>query len=187
MKNENRLGIQSGEANMLHQRRSEVSVGKLLPEMLIAGCIGAVTVALWFLLLDLIAGRPLYTPTALGTLFFQQSADTVDLQRFPVSIDIVFKYSVLHGFAFILVGGLAVFFLTLVGEDLSLVVGVLLMFVLFVGLEFGFRVVNAILFTQDIHQVLGWSRILIGHLLAAGTMGICLIWRRLPQEDTTLS
>jgi hypothetical protein len=36
-------------------------------EGLLAGVAGAATIAGWFLLLDSIAGRPLYTPSVLGT------------------------------------------------------------------------------------------------------------------------
>src|SRR3989449_5423278 len=39
----------------------------LAQEGLIAGLVGAATIAVWFLLLDSLSGRPLYTPTVLGT------------------------------------------------------------------------------------------------------------------------
>jgi len=39
---------------------------RLYQEGMIAGVIGAIAVAVWFLLLDTAAGRPLYTPTVLA-------------------------------------------------------------------------------------------------------------------------
>jgi hypothetical protein len=39
---------------------------RTLREGFIAGLIGATSVAVWFLIVDLIAGRPLFTPSVLG-------------------------------------------------------------------------------------------------------------------------
>src|SRR5204863_4981813 len=47
---------------------------KLYQEGLIAGLVGAATVALWFLLVDTVQGRPLYTPTVLGSALFSRGA-----------------------------------------------------------------------------------------------------------------
>src|SRR5438093_1593248 len=44
------------------------NTGDILLDGLFAGAIGAFTVALWFLVLDLAAGRPLFTPALLGTV-----------------------------------------------------------------------------------------------------------------------
>src|SRR5881398_1966295 len=46
----------------------------LVQEGMLAGLIGAATVALWFLIVDALAGRPLYTPTVLGSALFRRSA-----------------------------------------------------------------------------------------------------------------
>ena len=42
----------------------------LVREGVMSGVIGATSVAVWFLILDTIAGRPFHTPRVLGTLFF---------------------------------------------------------------------------------------------------------------------
>ena len=39
-----------------------------------AGLVGASIIALWFLIVDTIAGRPLYTPTVLGAALFHGGA-----------------------------------------------------------------------------------------------------------------
>ncbi len=183
MENEPITTVKHPATSPAYRGETRLNIAGMFPEIIIAGCIGAGTIALWFLVLDLIAGRPLYTPTVLGTAFFHQSSGPVVLENFQVSIAAVFEYSVFHGFAFIAMGALASLFLTLAGKEMTLPMGIMLMFVLFVGLEFGFRLARVILFAQDLHLAMIWHRILIGNLLAAATMGIYLIRRHLPQED----
>ena len=43
---------------------------QVLHEGFIAGLIGAAAVALWFLVVDVIAGRPFFTPAMLGSAVF---------------------------------------------------------------------------------------------------------------------
>ncbi len=43
---------------------------KVYQDGTIAGVLGAGTIALWFLIVDSIQGRPFYTPTVLGTALF---------------------------------------------------------------------------------------------------------------------
>lgn len=72
-------------------------------EGLRAGVIGASVVAIFFLLFDLAAGRPLATPTALGAAVFL--GEPIDLAR-PLSAPLVLGYSLLHGVAFVALSGL---------------------------------------------------------------------------------
>src|SRR5256885_7861963 len=44
------------------------NTGHILLDGLFTGAIGAVVVALWFLLLDLVAGRPFFPPALLGSV-----------------------------------------------------------------------------------------------------------------------
>jgi hypothetical protein len=175
--------VQHPATTAAYRGDTRLNIAALLPEIIIAGCIGAATIALWFLILDVIAGRPLYTPTALGTAFFQQSLEPIVLENLQVSIKAVFNYSMFHGFAFFVMGLIASLILTLAGKEIAVPMGVMLMFVLFVGLEFGFRLARAMLFPQNFQLTLGWNQILIGNLLAAAAMGIYLIRRHLPQES----
>src|SRR2546428_8729585 len=48
----------------------------LYQEGLVAGLVGAATIAVWFLILDSLSGRPLYTPTVLGTALFRRGGTT---------------------------------------------------------------------------------------------------------------
>jgi hypothetical protein len=45
-------------------------VGRVLREGFWAGCIGAGAVAAWFFVIDLINGRPFFTPAMLGSAVF---------------------------------------------------------------------------------------------------------------------
>lgn len=46
-------------------------ISKVYSEGIVAGLTGAATLAVWFLLLDSLDGRPFYTPSALGTALFR--------------------------------------------------------------------------------------------------------------------
>jgi hypothetical protein len=66
-----------------------------------AGAIGAATVALWFLILDLIQGHPLRTPSVLGqVLLFGESTPSLDTIHFGA----VIAYTAVHFGAFLLLG-----------------------------------------------------------------------------------
>lgn len=76
--------------------------GSILRRGAIAGLLGAATVALWFLALDVAAGHPFRTPAALGqaVLFGQRGASA------PVTITfgVVAAYTVVHVVAFLFAG-----------------------------------------------------------------------------------
>ena len=147
----------------------------LLKDGIIAGIVGALTVALWFLVVDTIAGRPLSTPTLLGIAFFQHGESLTSPANLKVSLDIVFKYSVFHWVAFTVMGVIASFCLRRAIHEMHLGFGVLLFFVLFIVFEFGFRLVRATLFSQQVE--LAWAKVLIGNLLASAAIGVYLLRR----------
>lgn len=68
---------------------------------IVTGVVGAGAVAVWFLVLDAVAGRPFFTPAALGAAFFLGTRSPEEVQ---VGIGIVAAYTVLHGAAFALLG-----------------------------------------------------------------------------------
>ena len=144
---------------------SEVDASRLYQEGIIAGIIGAATVALWFLVVDALNGRPLYTPTVLGTALFGRGAG-LDLQTLPVSMEMVLMFTWVHGLAFAAIGGLASRLLGMAERNPSIGFGVLLLFVVF---EFGFTVA-AMLFAAPILKVLTWPSVLVANLLAAAAM-----------------
>ena len=68
-------------------RESELS--SVYGEGIVAGLLGAATVALWFLVIDTINGHPLYTPTVLGTAVFRGGAGLAHPETLPVSFEMV--------------------------------------------------------------------------------------------------
>ena len=152
---------------------SEMS--KLYLEGIVAGVIGAAMIAIWFLILDTINGRPLYTPTVLGTALFRRGEGFASPERLPISFEMVLMYTWVHGLIFAIIGGVASRLLHVAERNPNLGFGILLLFVVF---EFGFLAV-ATLVEGRILQALGWPAILLGNLLAAAAMA-GYFWRRHP-------
>jgi hypothetical protein len=67
----------------------------------VAGVIGAVVVAVWFLIWDVAAGEVFRTPALLGASIFQGIFDPGQVQ---VTLPLVLGYTALHFFAFIIFG-----------------------------------------------------------------------------------
>ena len=142
----------------------------IVREGIIAGFLGATAVAVWFFIVDLIGGRPLFTPNTLGTgllSIFGRSPESELVN--------VISYTIFHYAAFTLVGMLAVV-LVHAGERLpSVLAGSM---ILFVAIELGFYGLVAML-QQTILGNFAWYQILAGNLLAALLMGTYL-WRSHP-------
>ena len=141
-------------------------VTRLYQEGLIAGLVGAATVAIWFLIIDTIQGRPLYTPTVLGAALFGRGAGLPPPDAGP-DLGMVLMFTWVHGLAFVIVGGIVARLLAVAERQSSVGFGILMLFVLF---EFGFIAV-AMLFAQPVLRALAWPAILVANLLAAATMG----------------
>ena len=166
------------QPEVLAPTRSERSTSKttqIYQEGIVAGALGAVTIAAWFLILDTINGRPLYTPSVLGTALFEHGRGIEAPDTLPISGDMVLVVTWLHLLIFAVIGGAASRLLALAEQQPNLGFGVVLLFVVF---EFGF-VLAAMIFAQPILHALDWSAILVGNLLAAGAMA-AYFWRRHP-------
>jgi hypothetical protein len=148
---------------------------RLYQEGMIAGVIGAATVALWFLLLDTAAGRPLYTPTVLGSAIFRRAA-LASPETLSVSMEMVLMFTWIHVLVFAALGGIASRLLAMVERNPSWGFGLLLLFVVF---EFGF-VAAAALIAAPVLRVIPWPSVLAANLLAAAAM-TAYFWRRHPQ------
>jgi hypothetical protein len=148
------------------QKTAETS--QLYLQGIIAGVIGAATIAVWFLILDTIYGRPLYTPTVLGTALFRRGVGLDSLENLPISFEMTWMYTWVHGLVFCVIGGTASRLLALAEKNLDVGFGILLLFVFF---EFGF-VVAAWVVAEPVIRGLAWPAILVGNLLAATTMGL---------------
>lgn len=136
-------------------------VSRTYEEGIVAGLIGAAVIAGWFFLLDALHGRPLYTPTVLGTALFGSARESS-----PFEMAIMFTF--VHVLVFAMLGGLAARLLALAERDANYGFGILLLFVVF---EFGF-VIAGMFFAEDVLASLSWSAILVGNLLAAAAMAV---------------
>lgn len=142
---------------------------------IIAGTIGAATIAFWFLILDTVKGRPLYTPSVLGTVFFKPGVLLPTPESMPVSFELVLVYTWVHWLVFCVIGGAASLLLRAAERRPDAGFGILLFFVIF---EFGF-LVGAMLFAEAILRAIAWQEILLGNLLATVAMG-AFLWHRHP-------
>ena len=141
-----------------------------------AGLVGAATIAVWFLALDTIKGRPFYTPTVLGTALFRGGAGLENPQAVAPNFEMVLSFTWVHVLAFLLIGVAASRLLGLAERNPSFGFGVVLLFVFF---EFGFLLASMV-FAEPLLRALTWSEILVGNLIAAAAM-TAIFWRRHPR------
>jgi hypothetical protein len=146
----------------------------LYQEGLVAGLVGAATIAVWFLILDSLSGRPLYTPTVLGTALFRRGGTTPLSQVLP-NLEMVLMFTWVHGLVFVAIGGIVARLLALAERQPSVGFGILMLFVFF---EFGF-IVAAMFFAEPILHALAWPAVLVANILAAAAMG-GYFWLRHP-------
>jgi hypothetical protein len=73
----------------------------ILFEGLATGLVGAATVAIWFLIVDLLAGSPLHTPAALGSAVLLNAANATEIE---LNLGVMLAYSILHLSVFVAVG-----------------------------------------------------------------------------------
>jgi hypothetical protein len=99
------------------------STADTLLDGLFTGMIGAITVAIWFLILDVAAGHPLYTPALLGqVLMHGPNAPATEIVIAPIPVA---AYTAFHFVAF-LIAGVAFAYLMNVFERFPIIFFVLL-------------------------------------------------------------
>jgi len=145
---------------------------RLLSEGLKVGTAGAVTVGVWFLLLDVIGGRPFFTPAALGSLLFLGTDTATGVQITP---GLVAGYTVFHLGAFALVGTALVWISERVEQAPGMWLGALMVLIV---CEVGFIGVAGLLGAWVLGS-LGWWAIGVGNVLAVAIMGH-IVWRTHP-------
>lgn len=145
---------------------------RVLREGMIAGAIGAATVALWFLAIDLVAGWLFYTPAALGSALFLQ-AETPE--AVSMSAGIIAGYTVFHVVGFMAVGILAAALVLRAEVEPSVLLGAVLLFVTLEAFVIGLIAILAAWLLDTI----GWWTVAAANLIAAVAMGAYL-WRAHP-------
>jgi hypothetical protein len=154
---------------------SEAPVSSVYTEGLRAGIVGAATIAIWFLVVDVVRGHPFYTPTVLGTALFRGGQGLETPETLPVSLEMVLTFTWVHVLAFLLIGVAAARLLALAEQNASFGFGIVLFFVVF---EFGFLLI-CMLFAEPVLRALAWPEVLLGNLLAAAAMA-AVFWRSHP-------
>ena len=135
-------------------------------EGILAGLVGAGAIAIWFLILDTVRGRPFYTPMVLGTALFRGTGGLAAPEQIPPSLELVLSFTWVHVLAFLLIGLAAARFVALAERNPDFGFGVVLLFVIF---EFGFVLFSAF-FAEPVLHALAWQSVLVGNLIAAAAM-----------------
>jgi hypothetical protein len=136
------------------------TLGGVIREGMVAGLIGAGTVAVWFLIFDTITRRPLRTPGLLGTALFEGLTDPRALQ---VSSGAVLGYTLLHVLAFAAFGILCAVLISASEREPSLLWAFLVLFACFQALFLAL----AGLLGQSMVDALVWWATLAGNVLAS--------------------
>ena len=136
---------------------------------LVAGLLGAAAVAVWFFLLDVIAGHPLQTPAALGSsLLFGKT-------EIEMSARTIIAYTVFHVVAFLGAGLLFVW----ITERLERRPSFVLFALLFVILGEALALANLATYAQWGLGSLGILSVTVANLLSIAVMG-WYIWATHP-------
>lgn len=149
-------------------------------EGIIGGVLGATTIAIWFLIVDVIAGHALYTPDLLGRGLISI------LGKPPAMPDTmathVLAYTLFHYAAFALVGIIVASIVHQSARTPAVLAGFLVLFVMFELGAYGL----AGLLTETRFGGMAWYQIFIANLLATVVMG-WYMWARHPDLKRDLS
>lgn len=135
---------------------------------IVAGIIGALVVATWFLIVDSIAGQPLFTPAALGSAIFNGAFGAPGVE---FSAKTIVGYTMIHFAAFLLAGVLVSGLVTQAEQAPYLVFGMVLLLVVFET----FFIVMVVMLGTWLMEALAWWSVLAGNALAALSMGAYML------------
>lgn len=153
--------------------REALAEHRVAREGIVAGLLGAVAVAAWFFVIDLVLGRMLYTPGALGSALFHGVTSPTAVQ---IGAGTVLGYTALHFAGFVIMGLVFAVLVARAEASPPLLMGLALLFVTFETLLLGLVAIVA----AWLLEVLAWWSIGVGNLIAAGVMATYL-WRRHPR------
>ncbi len=154
----------------------DFSLPAVAREGAIGGIIGAVALAIWFLVTDSMAGRPFLTPALLGARFFHgaSAAGAAGLPQ-PAAL-LVAGYSVVHGLAFVGAGLLIAQAMAIFERTPPLLIPGFFFLVVFFEFVY-YTYVLAV--AEPALGILNWPVLLIGNLIAVLAMA-SFFWRRHP-------
>jgi len=144
----------------------------------VTGAVGALVVAIWFLIVDIAAGQPLYTPNVLGKIFLRGDFGPEVGQILP---EAVLGYTAFHFLLFVLVGVGLTLMAHLATRNIALRMGVWLGLVVAFGLFAG---LTYMLGTATGSPLAPWSVVSASLLGVLGMAGY--LWRRHPRLGRSL-
>jgi hypothetical protein len=150
----------------------------IIEDGVLSGVLGAVVVAVFFLLLDLVRGEPLHTPSLLGSVLFLGKS-VVEVTS--VSATIVFAYTGLHVLLFMFAGVVLAWMVSQFERNPQFGMVLLLIFLLFEAVVFGFEVTVVPALVGE----LGAWAVGLANLMSAVVMFFYLL-RRHPQAISRL-
>ena len=147
----------------------------LLYDAFYSAAIGGSVLGLFFLLVDVVAGQPFYTPTLMGSvMFLGMSPEAVT----EVRLELVAYFTMLHIGAF---GALGLALSILVYEvELHSAHPARAVAVLFLVIEGGF-LISANVFMPGVVAAIGFGQILVGNLLTATAMVLFMLMSHNPK------
>src|SRR5262249_28177999 len=125
----------------------------------IAGILGGLALAVWFLVIDLIAHQPLRTPAFLASALMGRA-------EVQFSAGLIAVYTVVHFLAFIIVGLVVTWLIERTETPPHFLLGLVLGFLLF-DLVF---YLGVIVTGVNVVRALGWPEVLTGNLVAGITL-----------------
>lgn len=131
---------------------------------IVTGFIGATAVAIWFLIVDLIAGHPLYTPHVLGAAVFGVLGPPAGESM----ATLVVAYTLFHYAAFAVIGIILAAIVSRSDSDPAVLAGLAVFAVIFLVGSFGF---TALLSEWTALGNLAWYQIGAANLIALVLMG----------------
>jgi len=135
---------------------------RVLVDGAIAGLLGGLTVALWFLAFDIWRGHPLQTPCLLGEMILHGKCNLAT----PLHSSSILLYTMFHFAAFIIFGVCAAWLIEVSERERSLLVSV---FIFLVAFEVFFIAVVVFL-GPSVADAITWWSVLVGNLLATAVM-----------------
>ncbi len=159
-------------------RRSALSIidVEACREGAVGGIIGAVGIAVWFFIADMLAGHPFFTPSVLGStvVALLSGAGLGAVQISPVSGSLVLMFSVAHGGTFIVIGAAVARLLKERARGEAYRIGVMILLTFFVAWFIFMNMVVAGVVTG----ALSITDILIANLIAVVAMAAWFIKRQ---------
>ena len=150
---------------------------RVMREGVTVGMLGASAVAVWFLLVDAMAGEPFRTPALLGGVLFHGVADPLHP---AVTAVVVLQYTLVHGVVFLVFGLLVAGLLALADREPRLLFALVMLFCCFEVFVVGAIAILA----EWLFATVAWWTIITANALATLMMGgyLFLAHRRLVRD-----